>query len=62
VAVAVVVALIIAAIVAAPIIVPVVGVVILLVESRSPANIFLDLLVGLISGCPLFRHREQILD
>jgi uncharacterized membrane protein YgaE (UPF0421/DUF939 family) len=61
-AVAVVIALIIAVVVAAPIIAPVVGVVILLVGSRSSANVFLDLLVGLVSVCPLLCHREQVLD
>jgi hypothetical protein len=37
-------------------------VVILLFGSRSPANVFLDLLVSLISVYPLLRHREQVLD
>jgi hypothetical protein len=60
--VAVVIAPIITAVVTTPIIVPVVGAVMLLVGSRSPANIFLDLLVGLVSVCPLLRHREQVLD
>jgi hypothetical protein len=41
-----------------PIIAPVVGAAILLVEARSPANVFLDLLVGLVSVCPLLRHHE----
>jgi hypothetical protein len=62
VAVVVVIASIIVAVVTTPIIVPVVGAAILLVGTRSPANIFLDLLVSLISVCPLLRHREQVLD
>jgi hypothetical protein len=57
-AVAVVIVPIITVVVAAPIIAPVVGAVILLVGSRSPANVFLDLWVGLVSVCPLLRHRE----
>jgi hypothetical protein len=62
VAVAVVIALIIAAVVASPIITLVVGAVILLVGLRSPANVFLNLLVGLVNVCSLLRHREQDLD
>jgi hypothetical protein len=62
VAVAVVVAPIIAVVIMTPIIVPVIGTVILLVRARSPANIFLDLLVGLISICPLLHHCEKVLD
>jgi hypothetical protein len=62
VAVMVVIALIIVAIITMPIIAPVVGAAILLVGARSPANIFLDLLIGLIGVCPLLRHREQVLD
>jgi hypothetical protein len=58
----VVIAPIIAAVVTTPIIAPVVGAAILLVEVRSPANIFLDLLVGLVSICPLLRHHEKVLD
>jgi hypothetical protein len=53
------------AVVIAPIIVvvvPIVEVAILLVRARNPANIFLDLLVGLVSICPLFRHCEKVLD
>jgi hypothetical protein len=49
-------------VIAALIIVPVIGAVILLVRSRSPANIFLDLLVSLVSVCPLLHHRKQVLD
>jgi vacuolar-type H+-ATPase subunit I/STV1 len=60
--VAIVVASIIMAVVVAPIIVPVIRAVILLVKSRSLANVFLDLLVGLVSFCPLLCHREQFLD
>jgi hypothetical protein len=60
--VAVVVAPIIAAVVTTPIIAPVVWAVILLVGVRNPANVFLDLLVGLISICPLLRHCEEVLD
>jgi hypothetical protein len=58
VAIAVVVVPIITAVIVAPIIAPVVGAVILLVRLRSPANVFLDLLVGLISVCLLLLHRE----
>jgi ABC-type multidrug transport system permease subunit len=61
-AVTVVVVSIIAAIVTTLIITPVVGAVILLVGLRSPANVFIDLLVGLVSVCPLLHHREQVLD
>jgi hypothetical protein len=53
---------IIAAIVMTPIIAPVVWAAIWLVRARSPANVFLDLLVGLISICPLLRHREKVLN
>jgi hypothetical protein len=53
---------IIAVVVTTPIIVPVVWAMILLVEAGSPANVFLDLLVGLISICPLLRHREKVLN
>jgi hypothetical protein len=52
-------------VVVAPIIaavIPIVGAVILLVGARNPANIFLDLLVGFVSICPLFCHREKVLD
>jgi hypothetical protein len=45
-----------------PIIVPVVRMVILLIRSRSPTNVFLDLLVVLVSVCRLLHHREQVLD
>jgi preprotein translocase subunit SecF len=60
--VAVVVAPIITTIVMTSIIMPVVWVAILLVRVRSPANVFLDLLVGLISICPLLRHHGKVLD
>jgi hypothetical protein len=46
----------------APIITPVIKVVISLVRSRSPANVFPDLLVSLVSICPLLHHHEQVLD
>jgi hypothetical protein len=58
----IVVAPIIVAVIAASVIAPVVGVAILLVGSRSSTNVFLDLLVGLVSICPLLYHREQVLD
>jgi hypothetical protein len=61
-AVAVVIALIITAVIGTPIIASIVRVAILLVGARSLANIFLDLLVGLISICPLLRHHEKVLD
>jgi hypothetical protein len=60
--VAVVVVPIIAAVITTPIIMPVVWAAILLVRVRSPANVYLDLLVGLISICPLLRHHEKVLD
>jgi ABC-type multidrug transport system permease subunit len=60
--VAVVVAPIITAVVMTPIIVSVVWAVILLVGVGSPANVFLDLLVGLISIYPLLHHREKVLN
>jgi hypothetical protein len=49
-------------IIAAPIITLVIGAAILLVGSRSPANVFLDLLVSLISVCLLLCLRELVLD
>jgi hypothetical protein len=52
------VALIIVAVIAAPIIAPIVGAVILPVRARSPANVFLDLLIGFNSVCPLLCHHE----
>jgi hypothetical protein len=58
----VIVAPIVAAVVTTPIIVPVVGAAIWLVEARSPTNVLLDLLVCLISICPLLCHREKILN
>jgi hypothetical protein len=33
-----------------------------LAKTRSPANVLLDLLVGLINICPLLRHREKVLN
>jgi hypothetical protein len=50
------------AVVVAPINAVVITTTILLVRSRSPANVFLDLLVGLVSICPLLCHCEQVLD
>jgi hypothetical protein len=61
-AVAVVVAPIIAVVVTTLIITSVVKAAILLVGAGSPTNIFLDLLVGLISICPLLCHREKVLN
>jgi hypothetical protein len=61
-AVMVVIASIIMVIVTTLIIVPVVWVMILLVRAGSLANVFLDLLVSLISICPLLRHRETVLN
>jgi hypothetical protein len=58
----VVIALIIAAIIRTPIIALIVWAAILLVRVGSPANVILDLLVGLISICPLLCHREKVLD
>jgi hypothetical protein len=60
--VAIVIAPIVAAVFMMPNITLVVGVAILLVGVRSPANVFLDLLVSLVSVCPLLRHHEQVLD
>jgi hypothetical protein len=54
----VVIASIIAVVIVELIIMPVIRAVILLVGVRSPTNIFLDLLVGLVSVCPLLCHRE----
>jgi hypothetical protein len=61
-AVAVIIAPIVAAVVTTPIIVPVVWAVIWLVGAGSLANVLLDLLVGLISICPLLHHREKVLN
>jgi hypothetical protein len=61
-AVVVIVALIIAAVIAAPLITPVIIAVVRLVRMRSSPNILLDLLVSVVSICPLFRHLEQVLD
>jgi hypothetical protein len=58
----VVIAPIITAIVTTPIIAPVVWATVLLVGAGSLANIFLDLLVGLICISPLLRHREKVLN
>jgi hypothetical protein len=60
--VAVIVVPIVAVVVTTPIITPVVGAVIWLVGMGGPANVLLDLLVGLISICPLLRHREKVLN
>jgi hypothetical protein len=62
VAVTVIIALIITAVITMSIIAPIVGVAIWLVRARSPTNILLDLLVGLISICPLLCHREKVLN
>jgi hypothetical protein len=53
---------IIAVVIVAPLITPVVVAVILLVEMRGSPDILRDLLVGLVSICPLFHHHEQVLD
>jgi hypothetical protein len=58
----VIIAPIIAAVISAPLVTPVVVAVILLVRTRSSPDILLDLLVGLIRICSLFRHHEQVLD
>jgi hypothetical protein len=58
----VIVAPIVAAVVMTSIIVPVVRATIWLVRARSLANVLLDLLVSLISVCPLLRHREKVLN
>jgi hypothetical protein len=58
--VAIVVALIIVAVITTPIVALIVGTEILLVGVRSPTNDFLDLLVSLISACPLLHHHEQV--
>jgi hypothetical protein len=58
----VIVARIIAGFITTPIIALVVGAAIWLVRARSPANVLLDLRVSLISICPLFRHREKVLN
>jgi ABC-type multidrug transport system permease subunit len=58
----VVIVLIIATVIAALIIVSVIGAAILLAGLRSPTNVFLDMLVSLVSVCPLLHHREQVLD
>jgi hypothetical protein len=61
-AVMVIIALIVAVVVTTPIIVLVIGAAIWLVRARSSTNILLDLLVSLISICPLLRHREKVLN
>jgi hypothetical protein len=48
-------------IISVPLITPVVVATILLVRTRSLPNILLDLLVSLVSICPLFHHHEQVL-
>jgi hypothetical protein len=62
VAVVVVIAPIITAVVTASVIASVIGAVILLVGARSLANVFLDLLIGLVSICLLLHYCEQVLD
>jgi hypothetical protein len=37
-------------------------IIVAVITARSPANVFLDLLISLVSVCPLLRHREQVLD
>lgn len=61
-AVAVVVAPIIMAVVLVPFVTSVIVVVALLVRMRGLPDVCLDLLVSLISICPLLGHAEQILD
>jgi hypothetical protein len=61
-AVTVIVTPIVVVVVTTPIIEPIVGAAIWLVGARSPANILLDLLVGLINICPLLRHREKVMN
>jgi hypothetical protein len=53
---------IIVVVIATLIITPVIGAAILLVRARSLTNILLNLLIGLVSVCPLLHHREQVLD
>jgi hypothetical protein len=62
VAVTVVIALIIAAVDVTPIVASVVWVAILLVGARNPTNVFLDLLVGLMSICPLLHRYKKVLN
>jgi hypothetical protein len=52
------VAVVVEPIITAVIMMPIVEAAILLVRARSPANVFLDLLVSLVSVCPLLRHCE----
>jgi hypothetical protein len=54
--------IVIAAVVTTSIIALVVRAAIWLVGVGSPANVLLDLLVGLINICPLLRHREKVLN
>jgi hypothetical protein len=58
-AVVVIIAPIVAAVITTPIITPVVWAAIWLVGARSPANVLLDLLVDLISICPLLCMRRS---
>jgi hypothetical protein len=58
----VIVALIVVTVVTTPIITPVIEAVIWLVGARSPANVLLDLLVGLINICPLLCHHEKVVN
>jgi hypothetical protein len=58
----VIVAPIIATVVMMPIIVPVIWAAILLVGTGGSANVFLDMLVSLISIYPLLRHHEKVLN
>jgi hypothetical protein len=62
VAVVVIIVPIIAVVIMTPIIEPVVWAAIRLVRVGSPANVFLDLLVGLISICLLLCHHEKVLN
>jgi hypothetical protein len=62
VAVVVIVAPIITVVIAVPLIMSVVVAMVWLVRMRSSPNILLDLLVSLVSFCPLFHHHEQVLD
>jgi hypothetical protein len=61
-AVTIIVVLIIMVVVAALLITLVIVAAILLVGTRSSLDILLDLLVGLVSICPLFHHHEKVLD
>jgi hypothetical protein len=61
-AVTVIIAPIIAVVITTLIIAPVIGATIWLVGAGSPANVLLDLLVGLISIYPLLCHQEKVLN